>query len=278
MGRNGSGLEGKVAIVTGAAGGIGAATARALAEAGARVVLADLRDSALTEVHDALRDEGLDVARRVADISDEASVEALIAFTLATFGRLDAVDNNAALQGLPEDGLVGAMSASLWDRIMETNARGTMLMCKHALPALIDAGGGSIVNVTSGTAQAGDLHSTAYACSKGAIQTLTRYVATQYGERGVRCNAIALGLVMTPRLEASLPPPVLGIFQAHKLVGRIGRPRDVAEVVCFLASDEAAWITGQIIPVDGGFFAHVPTTVEMTELAARSSRAAAHQE
>lgn len=259
-------LKGKVALVTGAAGGIGAVTSRYLAEAGARVMLTDRADSGLQAVAESLQHDGLEVAQWAADISDEANVRHLIEFTLSTFGRLDVLDNNAALQGLAEDRDVMSMPVDVWDRVMAVNARGTMLMCKHSLPAMIAGGGGSIINISSGTSSAGDFHATAYAASKGAINTLTRYIATQYGSQGVRCNALTLGLVMTPALEAGLPPPVRDIFSAHKLVGRIGKPGDVAEMVSFLASDRAAWITGQVIPVDGGFFAHVPTTVAVAAL------------
>lgn len=158
---------------------------------------------------------------------------------------------------------------------MTINARGTMLMCKHVVPAMIANGGGSIINISSGTSTAGDFQATAYACSKGAINTLTRYVATQYGSRGVRCNALVLGLVATEALKATLPPPVCQVFESNKLLGRLGEGRDVAEAVLFLASERSAWITGQLLPVDGGFFAHVPTTSGIAALMAAMQQQAA---
>jgi NAD(P)-dependent dehydrogenase (short-subunit alcohol dehydrogenase family) len=193
----------------------------------------------------------------------------LIEATLETFGRLDILDNNAASQGHREDALVGDMAVELWDHILGVNARGAMLMCKHAIPALIAAGGGSIINVSSGTSLAGDFFSTAYACSKGAVNTLTKYVATQYAAQGIRCNALALGLIGTPILQQTIPPPMLDIFTQHHIAGRIGEPIDVANMVAFLVSDRATWITGQVYSVDGGFYAHTPTTVQVSNLMAQ---------
>jgi NAD(P)-dependent dehydrogenase (short-subunit alcohol dehydrogenase family) len=258
-------LRGRVAIVTGAGGegGIGACTARLLAEAGARVVLADLGNTRLEQTSAALAGDGFDVSHCVSDISDERSVEALIGFTQKKYGRLDILDNNAASQGQPEDRDVTSMPVALWDHIMGVNARGTMLACKHALPLMMAGGGGSIINISSGTSSAGDFYATAYAASKGAINTFTRYVATQYGARGIRCNALVLGLIATPTLEKAMPQPLREIFRENKLTGRLGEPRDVAEMVVFLASDRSRYITGQLLPVDGGFYAHTPTTVPM---------------
>jgi NAD(P)-dependent dehydrogenase (short-subunit alcohol dehydrogenase family) len=264
-------LNGRVAIVTGAGGrgGIGECTARVLAEAGARVVLADLATSKLEETAAFLTKEGHDVSHCATDISDERSVESLLRFTQQKYGRLDVLDNNAASQGQVEDRDVTSMSVELWDHIMSVNARGTMLMCKHALPVMIAGGGGSIINISSGTSTAGDFFATAYAASKGAINTFTRYVATQYGAQGVRCNALVLGLIATPVLKSVMPEPLRDIFRDNKLVGRLGEPRDVAEMVLFLASDRSRFITGQLLPVDGGFYAHTPTTVPVLALLAK---------
>jgi NAD(P)-dependent dehydrogenase (short-subunit alcohol dehydrogenase family) len=264
-------LRGRVAIVTGAGGegGIGECTARLLAEAGARVVLADLSSSKLEKTASGLIKEGLEVAQCATDISDERSVESLIRFTQQKYGRLDILDNNAASQGQAEDREVASMSVALWDQIMAVNARGTMLACKHALPLMMAGGGGSIINISSGTSTAGDFFATAYASSKGAINTLTRYVATQYGPHGVRCNALVLGLIATPVLEATMPEPLREIFRENKLTGRLGEPRDVAEMVVFLGSERSRYITGQLLPVDGGFYAHTPTSAPVKALLAK---------
>jgi NAD(P)-dependent dehydrogenase (short-subunit alcohol dehydrogenase family) len=264
-------LHGRVAIVTGAGGkgGIGECTARLLAEAGASVVIADLASSKLEETASSLIEDGCDVAHCATDISNEGSVEALIRFTQQKYGRLDILDNNAASQGQAQDRDVTSMSVDLWDHIMGVNARGAMLTCKHALPLMIAGGGGSIINISSGTSMAGDFFATAYAASKGAVNTFTRYVATQYGSQGIRCNALVLGLIATPVLKSVMPEPLRDIFRDNKLVGRLGEPRDVAEMVLFLASDRSRFITGQLLPVDGGFYAHTPTTAPVAALLAK---------
>jgi NAD(P)-dependent dehydrogenase (short-subunit alcohol dehydrogenase family) len=271
MSQSNQDLNGRVAIVTGAGGqgGIGECTARLLAEAGARVVIADLATSKLEETAAFLTQEGHDVSHCATDISDERSVESLIRFTRQKYGRLDILDNNAASQGQAEDRDVTSMSVELWDHIMGVNARGTMLMCKHALPVMISGGGGSIINISSGTSTAGDFFATAYAASKGAINTFTRYVATQYGAKGIRCNALVLGLIATPVLKSVMPEPLRDIFRDNKLVGRLGEPRDIAEMVLFLSSDRSRFISGQLLPVDGGFYAHTPTTVPVLALLAK---------
>jgi len=265
-------LNGRVAIVTGAggAGNIGEATARLLAQNGARVVLADLATSKLQETAAALIKDGLDVAHHAVDISDERSVESLIRFTRQKYGRLDILDNNAASQGQPTDTDVASMPVELWDHIFAVNARGAMLTIKHALPLIIEGGGGSIINISSGTSSAGDFFATAYAASKGAVNTLTKYVATQYGSKGVRCNALVLGLISTPVLKSVMPEPLRDIFRDNKLVGRLGEPQDIAELVLFLASDRARFITGQLLPIDGGFYAHTPTSAPMMALLAKT--------
>jgi NAD(P)-dependent dehydrogenase (short-subunit alcohol dehydrogenase family) len=257
-------LTGRPAIVTGAAGGIGRATARLLAMAGADVVLADLPGTALDEAAAELADvEGVRVRRHEVDISDEASVAALVDYTVAELGGLGVLVNNAALLNLPEDTDVLSASVDAWQRLFGVNVIGTMTMCKHALGPMLAAGEGSIVNLSSTMATQGDAFATGYACTKGAIQTLTRFVATQYSERGVRCNAVAPGLVKTPALERGMSAELQGIFAESHLVGHLAEPEEVAEVVVFLASERSSFITGQVLAVDGGFSAHAPTTVDV---------------
>jgi NAD(P)-dependent dehydrogenase (short-subunit alcohol dehydrogenase family) len=259
-------LQGKVAFISGGAGAIGSATAQRLAQDGARVVIGDLAAANARQVAEGFQRQGLDVEALELDLAQEVSIRAAVESIAGKYGRLDILDNNAALKGLKDDRGVIGMSSDLWDRVMAVNARGTMLMCKHALPVMIAGGGGSIVNISSGTSVAGDQYATAYAVSKGAINTLTYYVAAQHGHQGIRCNGLLVGAVVTPAMQRALPEAMRDILRAHKLMGRLGQPQDVAEVVAFLASDRSAWITGQLWSIDGGFFAHIPTMPQFAQL------------
>jgi NAD(P)-dependent dehydrogenase (short-subunit alcohol dehydrogenase family) len=262
-------LSGKIALVTGAAGGIGLETVRAMGEVGARVVMTDIREEPLQAAAETLRGEGYDVAAKVAEITDEDAVRALLAFTMDTFGGIDVLDNNAGATGNSTvDQDVADMTVELWDKMLAINARGPMLLCKHALPVMVSRGGGSVINISSGQSLSGDLTNIAYAAGKAALNSLTRHIATAYGHKGVRCNAIAPGLIVPPNSAGRLPQAVHDIFVANCLVPRLGVPRDIANMAVFLASDLAAYITGQVISVDGGILAHLPTMVSMKEFMA----------
>ena len=269
MNEGSSEFENKVVIITGAQRGIGLETAKHFASNGAKVVMADLPGSVISEAAAEVASLG-DVRHCDVDISDENSVKSLLEFTLDNFGRLDILDNNAARQGLAEDNKIIDMDPDVWDSVFAVNARGTMLMCKHGIKAMIQTGGGAIVNISSGTSLFGQVYQSAYACSKGAINTLTKFVATQYGSQGIRCNAIALGLVKTESLAKGMPELFQQLYIDNKLVPRLGRPNDIAEMIGFLCSDRAAWITGQVYSIDGGFFAHSPQMVEELKLMAQS--------
>ena len=247
-------LTGKVAIVTGGAGGIGVATVAALAAAGASVILADLPGTPFAAL------AGERVAGYPVDVSSEDSVLELTRFAVDAFGGIDILVNNAALTAaIPRDHDVITMPVELWDQVMAVNLRGPMLLCKHAVPSMIERGGGSVINMASGQGLSGDRTMVAYGSSKGGLIALTRFVAAAYGEHGVRCNAVAPGLIKTPVLEADMPKPVQAMITKHNLLPRLGDPEDVAAIVTFLASPAAGFITGQIISVDGGFLAHLPS-------------------
>jgi NAD(P)-dependent dehydrogenase (short-subunit alcohol dehydrogenase family) len=265
-------LDGKVAIVTGGAGGIGSATAEALAAAGARVVVADVAKSPIDAAVGRITAAGGEAAGREVDVADEPSVADLVRFTVETFGGVDIVDNNAAATHLaPVDLDVVNLSADVWDQAMAVNARGPMLLCKHAVPVMLDRGGGAVVNITSGLSLAGEMGTVAYAASKAALNALTRHVATAYGDRGVRCNAIACGLIRTPPVETQMPPPAQEVFRQSCLVPRLGTPQDVADMAVFLCSERASYVTGQVISVDGGILAHLPTYAGMRQLMAEQA-------
>jgi NAD(P)-dependent dehydrogenase (short-subunit alcohol dehydrogenase family) len=247
-------FDGAVAIVTGGAGGIGSATCRKLAEQGARVVVADIDGDGAATIAAEVGGTGVGF-----DLGDPAAVERLIASAVQEHGRLDVLVNNAALR-TPEvmaaDTTVETMDADGWRETMDVNALGFALACKHAIPHLRAAGGGSIVNVSSQQAVVGANIGSAYAASKAAIIALTRMVATQCGRDGIRCNAVAPGLIGSTRIRHNT-----GLMEAvlpHVLLGRIGEPEDVADLICYLASGESAYITGQLLHVDGGYLAHMP--------------------
>jgi NAD(P)-dependent dehydrogenase (short-subunit alcohol dehydrogenase family) len=251
-------FSGHVAIVTGGAGGIGAASCRRLAADGATVVVADIDGDRAQAVAD---DLGATASAAVFDAADERSVQRLVDDTVARHGRLDVLFNNAALLG-PEamaDGPVADLDLAVFDRLMAINLRGYVAGCKHALRHMCAAGRGAIVNTTSVQGLAGDLTLSTYAISKAAIIGLTRSVATQYGAHGVRCNAIAPGVIVTPAI-AALPPDFADAVRPHVLVDRLGTPQDIANLVSFLASDEAGFITGQVYACDGGLRAHLPNS------------------
>lgn len=255
-------LEGRTAIVTGGASGIGRASALRLAAEGACVAIGDLdaagAEAVVTEIEAA---GGRAIAVRT-DVSDEAAFRALVDATAAAFGRIDVLHNNAAALGrtaIGGDGDLASLSVEVWDRTMAINARSVMLGCRLAIPRMLETGGGSIVNTSSGAAIRGALTGTAYATSKAAVNCLTLYVAAQYGKRGIRCNAILPGLIMTPAVEVGMSRESVDMILDHHLTPEAGRPEDIAAMVAFLASDDARYVTGQLLCVDGGITSHAPT-------------------
>jgi NAD(P)-dependent dehydrogenase (short-subunit alcohol dehydrogenase family) len=249
-------FDGKVALITGGAGGIGAATARLLTQRGARVAIADIAfDRA-----EALAAQLPGALAVHLDLESESSTEAMVAETVAHFGRLDVLHNNAALLG-PEiaqaDGDIENMVTALWDRTYAVNVRGTMVACRAALPHL-RASRGNIVNTVSNLALQGHLIQAAYSSSKAALIQLTRAIAASHGKLGVRCNAVAPGMTMTPALKEAFPPVLREAVEAETLREVLGEPEDIAEAVAFLASDAARNVTGQVLVADGGCASHVP--------------------
>jgi len=262
-------LAGKTAIVTGGGSGIGRATAHALARDGAAVVVADIRGDAADAVVAEIRRAGGRAIATVTDVSDEAAVRDMIAAAVDEYGGVDILHNNASdLELLRRDLGVVDMDLEVWERTLAVSLRGPMLGCKHAIPRMLDRGGGSIINTSSINGLRGDVTRTAYGTAKGGLDTLTLYVATSYGPRGVRCNAVRPGVIRTrPGMNADDPglKPMLNSTP----IGRLGEPRDVAELVAFLASPESSFITGQIIEVDGGLLSHMPYNAEYAALGLR---------
>lgn len=249
-------MDGKVAIVTGGAGGIGEATARLLTLRGSRVAIADI-------AFDRAQDLAAELPGALAvalDLEQEDSILALIEATVTHFGRLDVLHNNAALLS-PEiaraDGDVEHMGTDLWDRTYAVNVRGTMIACRAALPHLRETRG-NIVNTVSNLALQGHIIQAAYSSSKAAVIQMTRAIAASHGKAGVRCNAVAPGMTMTPALKEAFPPALRKVVEDETLRDRLGDPQDIAEAVAFLASDAARNVTGQVLVCDGGGASHVP--------------------
>ncbi|WP_311267879.1 SDR family oxidoreductase [Sphingobium sp. WCS2017Hpa-17] len=249
-------LDGKVAVITGGAGGIGAATARLMAARGARVAIADIAIDAAKALAGSLPGA---IAVPL-DLENEDSIQAMVAAVVDHYKRLDILHNNAALLGpdiAQQDGDIEHMGTALWDRTYAVNVRGTMIACRAALPHLRESKG-NIVNTVSNLALQGHLIQAAYSSSKAAIIQMTRSIAASHGAQGVRCNAVAPGMTLTPALREAFPPELRQTVEAETLRDRLGEPEDIAEAVAFLASDAARNITGQLLVADGGCASHVP--------------------
>jgi NAD(P)-dependent dehydrogenase (short-subunit alcohol dehydrogenase family) len=260
-------LAGKVAIVTGAASGIGAATAEALAREGARIVVADIDVDGAHRQAGRIRNAGGDAIGVAVDIGNESEVRALIEQAVTSFGRLDVVHNNAAATHLGGtlDVPVHEADLKVWSQTMHVNVCGTMLVTKHALTQMLAQGAGSIINSASAAALAGDLGHPAYSASKAAIISLTQSVATSYGKAGIRCNAVVPGLILTAAAEIAFAGARGEMMLRHHLTPRLGRPEDVAAAVVYLASDESAFVTGHVLRIDGGSSAQLPYVADLRD-------------
>ena len=252
----------RVAIVTGGGSGIGRATAMLLASEGARVTVADISEHAARDVVADIAATGGVARVQVVDVADADAVEAMVADTVRAFGGLDILHNNAAaLDQNRADQDVVTMDLATWDRVMAVNLTGPMLGCRFAIPRMLDRGG-AIVNTASHLAFYGSPSLAAYGTSKAGVVAFTRYVATAYGERGIRCNAVAPGVILAHDTQDALGGPMserLRRFSTNNLVGRPGYPEEIAAAVAYLASDDAAFVTGAVLRVDGGLSAHTPT-------------------
>lgn len=254
-------IDGKVALITGSGSGIGAATAHLLASYGAAVMVTDISGEAAAAVAEKIRSDGGRANWLTCDIGDESVIEQTFAQTVTEFGRIDIAHNNAALltaETLRDDIDILTIPTATWDRVMQVTLRGTMLCCRHAVLAMLDSGGGSIVNTSSMLGIAADNRLPAYSSAKAAINLLTQSVAARYGRQGIRCNAVAPSVIRTPLIERAMPSELIRIHSESAMTPFLGEPKDVAHTVAWLASDESRYITGQIIRVDGGSTVTVP--------------------
>ncbi len=249
-------LEGKVALITGGASGMGKVASALFAREGARVVLTDVADDDGEATAAEIRDEGGDAAYVHADVSKEADAKAMVDAAVERFGGLHVLYNNAGVM-LPEDGSVDATEERIWDITLAVNVKGVAFGCKYGVPALIASGGGSIVNVASFVAWMGAATSqTAYTSSKGAVLAMTREIAVEYARRGVRCNALCPGPIETPLLMQLLSDEAKRQRRfVHIPMGRLGQAEELAKAALFLASDDSSFMTGASLIVDGGITA-----------------------
>jgi NAD(P)-dependent dehydrogenase (short-subunit alcohol dehydrogenase family) len=254
---DGSGrLGAKSALVTGAAFGIGRATAELFAREGARLTVTDIASGPLRALADELRNGGAEVESVVGDVSVEDDARRMIGAAVDRFGRLDVLIANAGIIPLGD-----AMETTVadWDQVMAIDGRGMFLTCKFAIEAMLATGGGAIVCLSSISGLAGQKRQVAYGPAKFVATGLTKHLAVEWADRGVRVNAVAPGTIRTERVKQLPEEPggseyLAAIEQMHPM-GRLGEPAEVASAIAFLASDEASFITGAVLPVDGGFLA-----------------------
>lgn len=249
-------MKNKVALVTGAATGIGRDTAIAFARKGARVVISDIKEKELKKTAELIKKEGGEVLSVKADISKEDEVRNLIQKATDKFGRLDIACNNAGIGG--ESAATGDYSIEGWDKVLNINLRGQFICMKYEIEAMLKNGSGSIVNISSILGHVGFGQAPAYVASKHGLLGLTKTAAIEYAEHGIRVNAVCPGFIETPMLEeagiTTEEETKQYIISLHP-AGRLGKPREVADAIVWLASDEASFVTGHSLLVDGGYVA-----------------------
>ncbi len=248
-------LKNQVAIVTGAAAGIGRATAVLFASEGSRVAAVDLDAAALEEAAKEIRGQGGATRALVADVSQRADVERVVAAVLEEYGRIDILFNNA---GIVIPGKIHETTEADWDRTMAVNVRSMYLFCHAVVPVFQRQGGGIILNTSSGVVLRSVTDRASYAASKGAVLALTRSMALDYVKDNIRVNCLCPGTIDTPSLQARLaafpdPKEARQKFEARQPMGRFGTPEEVAQAALYLVSSEAKFLTGVALPIDGGF-------------------------
>lgn len=248
-------LHDKVAVITGAGSGIGRAAAELMSKEGARVVVADHDTRAAEETAALITAAGGQALPLTVDVMEEDSIADMVSATVNEYGALHVLCNHVGGTNPRSDLDVLRMDMDEFDRAVALNMRSTLLGSRHAIPHMIRAGGGSVINTASVAALVGDVLQTSYGAVKAAVVSITKSVATQYGPQNIRCNAIAPGAVMTPALENNLPQEVIDSLKRGNALPYLGSPEDIGHTMVFLASDESRYLTGQLLVVDGGMTA-----------------------
>ncbi len=259
-------VKDKVALVTGGASGIGLSAASLLAKEGAKVVIADFNVEGAKEAAENIESQGGEAVGIFLDAGDENSIKEAVEFTVKHYGKVSILFNNVGLTNLQKDLDVVNLDLEEWDRLMNVNVKSVLLGSRFAVPHMVEAGGGSIINTASMAGFTGDAVRSAYGTSKAAVVNLTKYIAAQYGKDKIRCNAIAPGLILTPAAERNMSGEVLDIFAKYNALPYHGEPDDIGYTVLFLASDESKFITGQTIQVEGGHYIANPSVPDFKDL------------
>jgi NAD(P)-dependent dehydrogenase (short-subunit alcohol dehydrogenase family) len=250
-------LDGKVALVTGGASGIGRATALALAREGAKLIIADINDDGGQQTVHMIAEQGGDATFVQVDVTQAREVEAMISTTVETYGRLDCAHNNAGIGSRPRV-LLHELPEESWDRVLSINLKGVWLCMKYEIIQMRKQGGGAIVNTASIMGLVGSWsRSGAYNASKHGVVGLTKTAALEYATSGIRVNAVCPGYIRTPLIEEALTsnPEMEAEIVARHPIGRMGHPEEIAEAVVWLCSDAASFVTGHTMTVDGGYVA-----------------------
>ena len=245
-------LDGKVILLSGGGSDIGRATALRLAAEGAAVAVGDVGPDRAATVAETITASGGRAIGSECDVRQDGSVAEFVARTVEAFGGVDGVDHNAAWSHPRLDTDAVGVDLSVWERAIETTARGALLLARHTVPVMAARGGGSFVTISSGTSTIGESTRVAYGVSKAALNQLTRHLAVRYGRDGIRANAIAPGFILTETAKTQVPADIQHRLAEANPMRRLGTPDDIARVVAFLSSDEAAYVNGQVLHVDGG--------------------------